>query len=59
MMKSIIKTTYIITNEKGYHVTTFTNGNDALEAFGKEHFDLVFLDENMPGLSGLETLIGH
>lgn len=38
------------------HVTTFTNGNDALEAFGKEHFDLVFLDENMPGLSGLETL---
>lgn len=43
-------------NEKGYHVKTVTNGADALDLFRKEHFDLVFLDENMPGLTGLETL---
>ncbi|MES2458606.1 MAG: bifunctional response regulator/alkaline phosphatase family protein [Bacteroidota bacterium] len=53
---NLLKPHILLLNEKGYHVTTFTNGNDALEAFDKEHFDLVFLDENMPGLSGLETL---
>ncbi|WP_342329989.1 bifunctional response regulator/alkaline phosphatase family protein [Pedobacter sp. FW305-3-2-15-E-R2A2] len=53
---NLLKPHILLLNEKGYHVTTFTNGNDALEAFGKEHFDLVFLDENMPGLTGLETL---
>ncbi|HEY2580650.1 MAG TPA: bifunctional response regulator/alkaline phosphatase family protein, partial [Mucilaginibacter sp.] len=42
--------------EKGYKVTTVTNGNDAVEAFKNNYFDLVFLDENMPGLTGLETL---
>lgn len=53
---NLLKPHILLLNEKGYAVTTFTNGNDALEAFGKEHFDLVFLDENMPGMSGLETL---
>lgn len=43
-------------NEKGYQVTTATSGNDALELFEKNRFDIVFLDENMPGISGLETL---
>lgn len=43
-------------NEKGYHVKTVTNGSDALDAFKNDFFDLVFLDENMPGLTGLETL---
>jgi DNA-binding response OmpR family regulator len=43
-------------SEKGYKVTTVTNGNDAVEEFKKQYFDLVFLDENMPGLTGLETL---
>ena len=43
-------------NDKGYKVKTVTNGRDALEVFKNEHFDLVFLDENMPGLTGLETL---
>lgn len=46
----------MLLDEKGYHVKTVTNGNDALEAFKKEPFDLVFLDENMPGMTGLETL---
>ncbi|MFD1258963.1 PglZ domain-containing protein [Mucilaginibacter terrae] len=43
-------------NEKGYKVKTVTNGSDALEEFRNGYFDLVFLDENMPGLTGLETL---
>jgi DNA-binding response OmpR family regulator len=42
--------------EKGYEVTTATNGKDAVELCQKESFDIIFLDENMPGLSGLETL---
>ena len=42
--------------EKGYEVLTVTNGKDAVELCQKETFDIIFLDENMPGLSGLETL---
>ncbi len=41
---------------KGYEVVKVTNGPDAIEACRKEPFDLILLDENMPGLSGLETL---
>lgn len=41
---------------KGYEVTKVTNGPDAIEACNGESFDLILLDENMPGLSGLETL---
>jgi len=52
----LLKPHILLLNDKGYHVTTFTNGNDALEAFEKNQFDLVFLDENMPGMSGIETL---
>jgi len=42
--------------EKGYKVTTVTNGLDAISVFTTVRYDLVFLDENMPGLSGIETL---
>jgi len=42
--------------EKGYEITTATNGKDAVELCQKDSFDIIFLDENMPGLSGLETL---
>ena len=42
--------------KKGYQVETVTNGYDALDRCGDEAFDLILLDENMPGLSGLETL---
>ncbi|MBS2097777.1 T9SS response regulator signal transducer PorX [Carboxylicivirga linearis] len=42
--------------EKGYWVETATNGQDALSMVEENFYDLIFLDENMPGLSGLETL---
>ncbi len=42
--------------EKGYEVIATNNGSDAVEFCEQETFDIVFLDENMPGLSGLETL---
>jgi DNA-binding response OmpR family regulator len=42
--------------EKGYEVATANSGDGALDLFQKQDFDIVFLDENMPGLSGLETL---
>ena len=41
---------------KDYDVSTASNGSDAIELVKEEDFDLIFLDENMPGLSGLETL---
>ncbi len=41
---------------KGYEVFTATNGEDAIDALQENVPDIVFLDENMPGLSGLETL---
>ena len=41
---------------KGYTFDTCNNGIDALELVVERPFDAVFLDENMPGLSGLETL---
>ncbi|MCB0795188.1 MAG: PglZ domain-containing protein [Flavobacteriales bacterium] len=42
--------------EKGYSVDTVNNGLDAVEHVDKNDYDIIFLDENMPGLSGLETL---
>lgn len=42
--------------EKGYEIVTTTNGQDALDLCKEQVFDLVFLDENMPGLNGIETL---
>lgn len=46
----------IFLREKEYEVETANNGADALDIVSKSHFDIIFLDENMPGLSGLETL---
>ena len=42
--------------KKGYEVVTVTNGTDAIDLCRAQSFDLVLLDEMMPGLSGLETL---
>jgi CheY-like chemotaxis protein len=46
----------IFLESKGYHVTSTNNGNDAIELCSLHHYDIVFLDEQMPGLSGIETL---
>ena len=42
--------------QKGYDVETANNGSDAVEMVKNDHFDIVFLDEQMPGISGVETL---
>jgi CheY-like chemotaxis protein len=42
--------------EKGYSVETATNGEDAITLVRESAFDLVFLDEMMPGMGGLKTL---
>ncbi|MCU0432346.1 MAG: PglZ domain-containing protein [Bacteroidia bacterium] len=52
----LLKPHLLFLKEKGYNVTTANSGTEALELIGKQEFDIVFLDENMPGLSGLETL---
>ncbi|MCD7972271.1 MAG: PglZ domain-containing protein [Candidatus Azobacteroides sp.] len=52
----LLKPHIFFLEEKGYEVTIATNGNDALDLIQNETFDLIFLDENMPGLTGLETL---
>ena len=46
----------IFLEDKGYKVSTANNGDDALTMIQEGDFNLVFLDENMPGLSGIETL---
>lgn len=51
-----LKPHILFLEQKGYQVITATNGQDAIDLFGQENFDIVFLDENMPGISGLETL---
>ncbi len=52
----LLKPHILFLTNKGYDVTTVNNGSDALELARTEPFDLIILDENMPGLTGLETL---
>ena len=52
----LLKPYIIYLQEKGYEVTPVNNGQDAIDACQEQYFDIVFLDENMPGLSGLEAL---
>ena len=42
--------------KKNYDITTVSNGPDAIELCMQQDFDLILLDEMMPGISGLETL---
>ena len=46
----------IFLEKKGYEVITVSNGTDAIDECRQHNFDLVLLDEMMPGISGLETL---
>ena len=52
----LLKPHILFLQKKNYDVTTCNNGRDAVDLFDDHNFDIVFLDENMPGMSGLETL---
>ena len=52
----LLKPHILFLEKKNYEVTTCNNGRDAIDIFEEGNFDIVFLDENMPGMSGLETL---
>lgn len=52
----LLRAHIIFLEKKGYEVITVTNGTDAIEQCRQKTFDLIMLDEMMPGLSGLETL---
>ena len=52
----LLKPHMLFLEKKNYVVVPCTNGADAVESVSEEQFDIVLLDENMPGLSGLETL---
>ena len=49
----LLKAHVLFLQHKGYEVETVTNGYDAIERCGETDYDLILLDENMPGLSGL------
>jgi DNA-binding response OmpR family regulator len=51
-----LKPHLIFLEEKGYEIDTCSNGNDTVDLVSQNQYDLLFLDENMPGLSGIETL---
>jgi len=52
----LLKPHILFLENKGYEMTPVNSGADAIDRCESEHFDVVFLDENMPGMSGLETL---
>ena len=51
-----LKAHLIFLENKGHNISPVNSGNEAVEEFQKNNFDLVFLDENMPGMSGLKAL---
>lgn len=52
----LLKPHMLFLADKGYDVSPVKSGADAIDACAEKNFDVVFLDENMPGMSGLETL---
>jgi CheY-like chemotaxis protein len=52
----MLKPQILFLQQKGYQVTAVSNGYDAVDKCNEDDFDLVFLDEHMPGITGLETL---
>lgn len=52
----LLKPHILFLQEKGYEVTPVVSGQDAIESCKERLYDIIFLDENMPGLTGLETL---
>ncbi len=52
----LLKPHIMFLEERGYGVDTINNGTEALDMVDDKRYDLIFLDENMPGMDGLETL---
>ena len=52
----LLKPHILFLEKKGYSVTSVNNGEDGVRVLSEGVFDIVFLDENMPGISGLEAL---
>lgn len=52
----LLKPHILFLEEKGYDVSTTNSGAEALDLIEDNYYDIVFLDENMPGLTGVETL---
>jgi DNA-binding response OmpR family regulator len=52
----LLKPHILFLESKGYSVDSVNNGSDAVEKSNLQDYDIVFLDENMPGISGLEAL---
>ena len=52
----LLKPHILFLEKKNYLITTCKSGTEAIDQINKSNFDIVLLDENMPGLSGLETL---
>jgi len=52
----LLKSHIIFLSEKGFEVDTATNGEDAISLVKEKNYDLIFLDEMMAGMGGLETL---
>ena len=52
----LLKPHILFLQDKGYEIVPVISGQDAIDACREEQFNIIFLDENMPGLTGLETL---
>lgn len=52
----LLKPHILFLQQRGYDITPVNNGAEAVELSEARHFDIVFLDEHMPGMSGLEAL---
>jgi DNA-binding response OmpR family regulator len=52
----LLKMHILFLKEKGHHTETVSNARDAIEILKEKSFDIIFLDENMPGKSGLDVL---
>lgn len=52
----LLKPHIIFLENKGYQITPVNNGSEAVDLCKEQKFDVVFLDENMPGMTGLEAL---
>jgi len=52
----LLKPHILFLESKGYEVVAVNNGSTAVDRSSEQDFDIVFLDENMPGITGLEAL---